>query len=119
MKQNQHRSPNVPPKSLETRLRNLPGFSVPAALKTKLLGSIPDNAPSSHTVAPGIFVRKAWAGAAAILLACTLAILINYSSSLLPNGLITEVNIASAGPNTVDQNNTQIIDINRAGLADR
>jgi hypothetical protein len=64
-------------------------------------------------------VRKTWVGAAALIIICTLVLVINYSSSLLPNKLIREVNIVSTGPNTVDHNNTHIIDTNRAGLANR
>lgn len=119
MTKNPDQSENVPLKSLETRLRNLPRFSAPATLKARVLRSIPESGSSSESAGAGIFVRKTWAGAAAVIFVCTVALVINYGSSLLPNRLTTEVNIASTGPNTVDHNNTHIMDTNRAGLVNR
>jgi len=107
---------NVTRKSLVAALRSLPKFPVPATLRTKLFKTIPDTTSSSPAVRLSTSLRKTWAGAAAVIFVCALAFVINYGSSIFPNRLITEVNVASANNNLVDHNSTQIVDTNRAGL---
>ena len=119
MTKNQDQPQYVPFELLEKRLRNLPGFSAPATLKEKLFRSIPENSSSSQARGSGIFVRKTWAGAAAVILVCALALVISYSSSISPNRLIEEANTILTGPNTVDHNNARIVDTNRADLLNR
>jgi len=119
MTKDQQQSENVPLRSVEARLRSLPKFPVPATLRTKLFKTIPDTTSSSPAGQPSTSLRKTWAGAAAVIFVCALAFVINYGSSIFPNRLITEANVASANNNVVDHNSTGIVDTNRAGLANQ
>jgi len=116
MTKNQQQSENVTLKSLEAGLRNLPKLTVPATLRTKLFKTIPDTAYSSPPARRSVSLRKTWAGAAAVIFVCALACVLNYGSSIFPNRLITEVNVASAHIGVVDHNSTGIVDTNRADL---
>lgn len=116
MTKNDQQSENITLKSLEAGLRNLPKLTVPANLRTKLFRSIPDTACSPPPLRLSTSLRKTWAGAAAVIFVCALAFVVNYGSSIFPNRLITEVNVASANNNVVDHNSTGIVDTNRAGL---
>lgn len=116
MTKDHRQSENVTIKSLEAGLRNLPKLTVPTTLRTKLFKTIPDTTYSSPPVRLSTSLRKTWAGAAAVVFVCALAFVINYGSSIFPNRLITEVNVASANNNVVDHNSTGIVDTNRADL---
>ncbi|MBN2271636.1 MAG: hypothetical protein JXN61_13540 [Sedimentisphaerales bacterium] len=120
MKNNQeHKRENVTRELLVAALRNLPKVPIPASLRARLFGTIPESASSSSAARPGISLRKTWAGAAAVVFVCALVLVINYGSSIFPNRLITEANVASANNNIVDHNSTYIVDINRAGLVNQ
>ncbi|MBL7153439.1 MAG: hypothetical protein ISS79_06955 [Phycisphaerae bacterium] len=103
-------------KSLEAGLRNLPKLTVPASLRTKLFKTIPGTAYSSPPAWRGASLRKTWVPAAAVIFVCLLAFVLNYGSSISPEGLITEVNVASANSTVIDHNSTRIVDTNRSGL---
>ena len=110
---------NVPLKSLEARLRSLPKLPVPATLRARLFRTIPETASSSPADWPGISLRRTWAGAAAVIFVCALAFVINYGSSIFPNRLITEANVASANSTVIDHNSTYIVDTNHAALVNQ
>lgn len=102
-------------RSLEARLRNLPGFKVPRNLEARIIAAVPENCravtpPHTFGLRPARW-GLGMAAAAVLLLAVLLAY--NYGPGASPQALTADLNDSRTRQTLFDQNAPLAQDINR------